>query len=105
MDSLPKEYVPVVGTEGERHRRAQWFLQLPVYDFSLEACHKMSDLENKRHGRITTRRRDECFGVGAVKLKGTEEKMVRSLSYCDTTVEPPIKDLSNRENLSLKDTH
>ena len=76
MECLPEECVPRVGTEGARHHRAHCFLQLPLYDFSLEACHKMTDLENKRHGRITTRRREESFGVGAIKLKSNGEKMV-----------------------------
>ena len=77
MEGLPEECVPVVGTEGERYRRSQCFLQLPVYDFSLEACHKMSELETKRHGKITTKRRNESFGIGAVKLQSSEQKKVR----------------------------
>ena len=76
MGSLPKECVPAVGMEGDRYRRSQCFQQLPLYDFSLEACHKMSDLEIKRHGKITARRRDKFFGVGSVKLQSTQEKTV-----------------------------
>ena len=83
MESLPKECVPVVGTEGERYRRAQCFHQLPLSDFSLEACHKMSDLETKRHTKVTTRRM-EVFGVGSVKLQSSGEKTVSIilLSVC-----------------------
>ena len=77
MESLPKECVPALGTEGERYRRTQCFQQLPIYDFSLEACHKMSEREAKRHAKITTRRRDEGFGVGIVKLLSSEQKKVQ----------------------------
>ena len=77
MQSLPRECVPAVGTEGESYRRTQCFTQLPLYDFSLEACHKMSDLEKKRMGKFTERRRTKFFGVGKVKLKNTRDDQVR----------------------------
>ena len=76
MESLPEECVPALGTEGERYRRTQCFQQLPIYDFSLEACHKMSERETKRHATMTMRRRDKWFGVGIVKLLSSEQKKV-----------------------------
>ena len=77
MQSLPPECVPAVGAEGESYRRTQCFTQLPLYDFSLEACHKMSDLEKKRMGKFTERRRTKFFGVGKLKLKNTRDDQVR----------------------------
>ena len=76
MQSLPAECVPVLGTEGESYRRKQCYTQIPLYDFSLDACHKMSDLEKKRFGKLTSRR-EESFGVGTLKLHATAEDMVR----------------------------
>ena len=76
MQSLPAECIPALGTEGERYRRKQCSLQLPLYDFSLDACHKMSDLEMKRYGKLTTRRKENSFGVGTLKLRGTDDAMV-----------------------------
>lgn len=77
MQSLPSECVPAVGTEGESYRRTQCFHQLPLYDFSLEACHKMSNLEKKRMGKFTERRRTRFIGVGKLKLKSTRDDQVR----------------------------
>ena len=76
MQSLLAECVPALGTEGERYRRRQVSRQLPLYDFSLEACHKMSDLEKKRYGKFTARRSEKFFGVGTLKLQSTEGNMV-----------------------------
>ena len=76
MQSLPTECIPALGTEGENYRRKQCFLQVPLYDFSLDACHKMSDLETKRYAKLTTKRRENCFGVGALKLQSTEDSLV-----------------------------
>ena len=76
MQSLPSECIPALGSEGERYRRKQCSQQLPLYDFSLDACHKMSDLEIKRHAKFTSRRKENSFGVGTLKLHGTDKNMV-----------------------------
>ena len=76
MQSLPSECVPLLGTEGDSYRRRQCFQQVPLYDFSLDACHKMSELEKKRFGKFTNKRQSESFGVGALKLKSTAEDSV-----------------------------
>lgn len=81
MESLPPECVPTLGTEGETYRRKQCFLQLPVYDFSLDACHKMTDLEKKRYTKFTSKRSENFFGVGTLKLQGSEEEIVRVQTY------------------------
>lgn len=81
MESLPPECVPTLGTEGETYRRKQCFLQLPVYDFSLDACHKMTDLEKKRYAKFTSKRSENFFGVGTLKLQGSEEGIVRVQTY------------------------
>ena len=76
MQSLPSECVPEVGTEGDNYRRKQCFLQIPLYDFSLDACHNMTDLEKKRYGKLTDRTREKFFGVGKLKLQNTMDKKV-----------------------------
>lgn len=81
MESLPPECVPTLGTEGETYRRKQCFLQLPVYDFSLDACHKMTDLEKKRYVKFTSKRSENFFGAGTLKLQGSEENIVCVQTY------------------------
>ena len=78
MQSLPSECVPEVGTEGDNYRRKQCFLQIPLYDFSLDASHNMTDLEKKRYGKFTDRTREKFFGVGKLKLQNTTDKKVYS---------------------------
>ena len=77
MQSLPPEFAPLVSSEGETYRRMQCFLQLPLYDFSLDACHKMTDVEKKRMIKFAERRQREFFGVGCLKLKNNREDQVR----------------------------
>lgn len=94
MKSLPPECVPTLGTEGETYRRKQCFLQLPVYDFSLDACHKMSDLEKKRYVKFTSRRSENFFGVGTLKLQGSEEEIVCIQPYTIIHVHAMVKPAS-----------
>ena len=84
MESLPTECVPALGTEGETYRRRQCFLQVPLYDFSLDACHQMTDLETKRYTKITTKRRENSFGIGALKLQSTEDDVVWTHTHTHT---------------------
>lgn len=78
MSSLPKECVPLKGSQGEKHRAQQFLHQLPAYDSSPEVCHKMTELEKKRMLKFVERRKNKFFGIGTVSL---EESGSSKVSY------------------------
>lgn len=78
MQSLPTGCVPKRGAEGEEQRMQRFTQQMPVYDFSLDVCHKLTELEKKRMLKFVEKRRKESYGVGTVELEMSEEGKVRA---------------------------
>ena len=76
MQSLPREVVPLRGSKGEKHRIEQYMRQLPAYDHSLAACHKMEDLDKKRMTKFIDRTKRRFFGVGAVNIMDEDTQVV-----------------------------
>ena len=78
MRCLPKEKVPLRGSDGEKLRIQQFTRQLPTYDSSLDACHKMADLDKKRMTKFIERRKNRFFGMGEVDTMTAEESKVHT---------------------------
>lgn len=78
VQSLPSGCVPKKGKEGEEQRVQRFTQQMPVYDFSLDVCHKLTELEKKRMLKFVEKRRKESYGVGTVELEMSEEGRVRA---------------------------
>ena len=76
MGCLPKEKVPLRGSDGDKLRIQQFTRQLPTYDNSLDACHKMTDLEKKRMTKLIERRKTKFFGTGEVDTMTADESKV-----------------------------
>lgn len=77
MKCLPKEKVPIRGSVGEKTRIQEFMRQLPTYDSSLDACHKMADLDKRRMTKFIERRQTRFFGVGEVDTMTAEENKVK----------------------------
>ena len=73
MASLPKESVPLKGSNGEIDRLRRFHRQLPPYDWNPEACHKLSELESKRFLKLAEKRRRTAYGVGSVEVDQAEK--------------------------------
>lgn len=82
MQSLPKEVVPLRGSKGEKHRIEQYMQQLPAYDYSLVACHKMEDLDKKRMTKFIDRTKKRFFGIGAVGVMADDNQLVSKHYIC-----------------------
>ena len=76
FSSLPKECVPLKGSEGAKWRVLAFFRQWPAHDSSLEACHSMEDIEQKRMTKFVTRRKRKFFGIGEVHLLISQDNKV-----------------------------
>lgn len=73
MQCLPKEFIPVRGSNGEKQRVKLFMIQLPAHDSIPEACHKMAELDKKRMRKFVDRRKNKYFGVGEIGMELDEE--------------------------------
>ena len=69
MQCLPKDFVPVRGSNGEQERLKLFMKQFPAHDSVIDACHKMAELDKKRMKKFVDRRKNKYFGVGEVGLE------------------------------------
>jgi len=76
MQSLPRDKIPLRGFDGEKYRVKQYSQQLPAYDHSLDACHKMAEFDKKRMSKFIDRTKRKFFGVGIVGAMAEDEEMV-----------------------------
>lgn len=82
MASFPKECVPLRGSQGEIDRLNRLRKQLPPHDWSHEACHKMSDLEAKRLGKLIEKRMRMAYGVGCVEVDQEDGRVCETRTHC-----------------------
>ncbi|XP_032223003.1 testin isoform X2 [Nematostella vectensis] len=69
MESLPKELVPIVGSEGAKYRRAQMVYQLPIHDHDPNYCDNLSDAERQKMEDFCAMRNQDALGVGDIREK------------------------------------
>ena len=67
FSKIPKECVPVVGSEGEIWRHQQLLLQLPPHDTHADKCSGLTAGELKAHAKLDDIRLTTSFDVGEVQ--------------------------------------
>lgn len=77
MKCLPEDHVPLIGTIGEMTHARLYLNQLPSQDFNPDACHKLTDIEQRRLVKFADRRRTKASGVGTVLWLSSKEKKVK----------------------------
>ncbi len=79
MEELPVEVRPVRGSPGENYRAQQFVHQLPLYDFSPDKCHQLSEFEKRLMVKFTDKRAKKFHGVGVVEKNEDGHDKVRSV--------------------------
>ena len=69
MESLPKDYIPRVGSKGAQKRQELIAKQRPSHDFEVERCHPLSKLEKERFLKFFKKREGDQGEVSIAKVE------------------------------------